>query len=287
MWLSVILGAASTIFFLATMPAGAAVLRVTTTGDSGDGSLRAAFAEAHGGDRIVLALPGASAATIRLATALPPLASAIVLELRAGAPDMTISGGALVLASKGGLSFEIAPGRTAVLDVPIAGAEGDRGLVIAGGGVLVLAEPCDYRGGTTVSESTLNLAKEGSLPPNGRLTLTGGRLELGPKDAEVGGLSGEDGTIALGSRALSVNQNSDSQFAGAISGAGRLIKAGDGRLVLKAEIGWTGGILVTGGVLELAGTGQGVQIHGPVMLQGGSLVTPGVRLGTRPATGAQ
>ncbi len=55
--------------------------------------------------------------------------------------------------------------------------------------------------------------------------------------------------------------------------------------MLKADIGWTGGTMVTGGVLELAGTGQGVEIHGPVVLQGGALVTPGVRLGTRPGTG--
>ena len=282
---SVILGAASTVLLLAALPAVAAVLRVTTPADAGDGSLRAAFAAAHGGDRIVLALPGAGAATIRLAAALPPVASAIVVELRPGAPDVTIGGGAMTLAAKGGLSFEIAPGRTVELDLPITGADGDRGLAIVGGGALVLAAPCDYRGATTVSDATLRLAQDGSLPPKGGLTLAGGRFELGPRDAQVGALAGEGGTIALGSHALAVDQDSDSQFQGTIGGAGRFTKAGNGRLVLKAEIDWTGGILVTGGVLELAGTkpGQGVQIHGPVMLKGGALITPGVRLDTGPA----
>ena len=286
MRLTLILGAASTALFLAgAVPAGAAVLRVTSTDNDGQGSLRVAFAKARGGDRVVLALPGGSTATIALATALPPAASGLVLELRAAAPDVTITGGAVPLAPNGSLAFEIAPGHTVVLDAPVTGADGDRGLAIVGGGVLELARPCDYRGGTTVTEATLKLANGGSLPPKGRLTLAAGRFELGPQDAQVGGLAGEGGTVALGSHALAVDQEDDSEFQGAIGGSGRFVKAGSGRLVLKADIGWTGGTMVTGGVLELAGTGQGVEIHGPVVLQGGALVTPGVRLGTRPGTG--
>jgi autotransporter-associated beta strand protein len=42
-----------------------------------------------------------------------------------------------------------------------------------------------------------------------------------------------------------------------VSGTGRLVKAGQGRLVLEAPQGWTGGTIVAGGLLELAGAGSG------------------------------
>lgn len=279
-------GAAAAALILAGAgPAGAALLRVTSSADAGDGSLRAAFAKAHAGDRIDLVVASETAAKIVLAAPLPPLASVVVLELRAGAPVVTIAGGAISLAPNGGLSFEIAPGRTVILDAAVSGADGDRGLTLVGGGALVLARPCDYRGGTTVTEATLTLGDGGILPSKGRLTLVAGRLELGPQDAEIGALAGDGGTITLGAKSLTVDQDSDLEFQGAIDGSGRFVKAGAGRLVLKSAIGWTGGTMVSGGVLELAGSGQGVQIHGPIMLQGGALITPGVRLGTGPASG--
>ncbi len=279
------LAAAATALILAGAgpeAAAAAVLRVTSSADGGAGSLRAALAAAHAGDRIVLALSRENTAKIVLAAPLPPVASSLVLEIRADASDVTIVGGGIALAPTGGLAFEIAPGRVATLALPITGVDGDRGLALVGGGILVLAGRCDFRGGTTVTEATLRLGDAGGLPPKGRLTHVAGRLELGPQDAVVGALAGDGGTIALGDKTLTVDEDSDSEFQGAIDGSGRLVKAGAGRLVLKAGIGWTGGTMVTGGVLELAGTGQAVQIHGPVTLKGGALITPGVRLGTGP-----
>ncbi len=166
---------------------------------------------------------------------MPPLASVVVLELRAGAPVVTITGGAISLAPKGGLSFEIAPGRTVILAAAVSGADGDRGLALVGGGALVLARPCDYRGGTTVTEATLTLGDGGILPPKGRLTLVSGRLELGPQDAEIGALAGDGGTITLGAKTLTVDQDSDSEFQGAIDGSGRFVKAG--ARTARAQVG--------------------------------------------------
>jgi autotransporter-associated beta strand protein len=272
----------------ATGQAGAGVLSVTSAADSGPGSLRDALSRAHPGDRVVLAPSGEggqagtsqNTAKIVLAAPLPPIAAPLVLELRAAAPDVAISGGALVLEETGGLSFEIAPGRAMTLDVPITGVEGDRGLAVAGGGSLILMQPCNYRGETAVTEAALKLGGAGSLPPKERLTLMGGRFELGPSDAVLGSLAGDGGTIELGARTLTIDQDVDSNFQGAIEGAGRFVKAGAGRLVLGSGIGWTGGTEVNGGVLELAGSGPTAQIRGPITLKGGMLITSGVRLGS-------
>jgi autotransporter-associated beta strand protein len=271
--------AAAAVLAVSAARADAAVLRVTSPRDTGDGTLRASFAEAQSGDRIVLALPDKGAATIKLANPLPPLASGLAIELRTDSPDVTITGGGLALESHGSLAFEVAPGRTLVLDSRVTGVEGDRGVALAGGGTLVLAQPCDYRGGTIVTEATLKLADAGALPTKGGLTLMSGRFELGPQDAEVGALAGEDGTVALGARTLSIDEDSDSDFQGVIAGAGQLVKAGAGRLKLRADIGWSGGTTITGGVLELAGTGPGAKIRGPVMVKGGALIAPGLRMG--------
>ena len=283
---------AATVLAASGSPAGAGVLSVTSVADSGSGSLRDALSKARPGDRIVLALPetalgrgeltgrGEGGKKIALAAPLPPIAAATVLELRATAPDVTISGGTLVLAPNGGLTFEIAPGRTATLDLPITGAEGDRGLGVVGGGAMILAQACDYRGGTAVTDATLKVDAAGAVPPNGRLTLMNGRFELGPRDATLGALAGDGGTILLGARVLTVNQGADSEFQGTIEGTGRFVKAGAGRLRLTSGIGWTGGTEVTGGVLELAGSGAAVQVRGPITLKGGMLITSGVRLGS-------
>ncbi len=280
--------AAAAVLAVTTGQAAAGTLAVTSSADSGPGSLRDALSRVRPGDRIVLGSAGeggkAGSATpatkIVLAAPLPPIAATLVLELRAAAPNVTISGGALTLEARGGLSLDISSGRSLTLDVPIAGAEGDRGLVVAGGGALVLAQPGDYRGGTTVTGATLELDGAGGLPPKGRLVLMGGRFELGPRDATLGMLSGDDGTIMLGARTLTVDQDADSKFQGVIEGAGRFVKTGAGRLVLGTGIGWTGGTEVNGGVLELAGSGPAAQIHGPITLNGGTLVTSGVRLGS-------
>jgi hypothetical protein len=289
------LGAAALLAML-SHHAGAAELRVTSAGDHGDGSLRAAITKAHGGDRIVLALSGNASVTIALLEPLPPLPPGTAIELRAGSANVTIAGGALPLGAKGGLAVEVAAGKTIVLDTEITGPAGrgtglavagrGTGLAVAGGGTLVLKRPCDYAGGTAVTEGTLKLDGDGTLPAKGRLTLSGARFTLGPRDAAVGGLAGEGAAIVLGDAALTVDQDDDSRFQGSIAGAGRFIKAGAGKLALETRVGWTGGIEVTGGVLELAGSapGQTVQLRGPIIVRGGALVTPGMRLGAQPNT---
>jgi autotransporter-associated beta strand protein len=82
----------------------------------------------------------------------------------------------------------------------------------------------------------------------------------------------------LGDRTLTVDQDEDSGFAGPISGKGRLVKDGPGRLTLGAPQAWTGGTTVAGGVLELAA--GGFRLSGPIEVKGGTLIAPGMSIGS-------
>jgi fibronectin-binding autotransporter adhesin len=269
---------AASLWCAAPVPARAATLVVTRNADSGPGTLRQALAAARAGDRVAFDL-AAGESTIALAHALPPPPPGVTLDLANTRATVRIAGASWPLARGAGLELSLAPGRSAVLDSAVIGAAGDRGLSLAGGGTLVLERQNSWRGGTIVTAGTLRLEGNGQLPSDGMLTLEGGRVELSAGDARVGGLSGRGGVVAIGSHSLTVSQERDTEFAGAISGPGRLIKDGPGRLVLAAPQGWTGGTVLTGGMLQLAGEGPAVHLHGPIMVQGGTLIAPGLRMG--------
>jgi len=82
----------------------------------------------------------------------------------------------------------------------------------------------------------------------------GGTFNLAGFGVSLGTLSGS-GAISLGGGALSVGAgNGNSSFAGTISGAGSLTKAGTGTLVLTGTASQTGGTTISGGTLQI-GTG--------------------------------
>jgi fibronectin-binding autotransporter adhesin len=252
--------------------AHAGEIAVTSDADAGPGTLRAALAAAASGDRIVLSLPGEDRA-IALAADLPTAAGGVTLDFGDAPGSVAITGGAWALA-RAGLSVTLGPRRHAVLAIVMAG---EGGLKLAGGGTLALARPATYRGDTTIAAGTLRLDPGGALPPGGRLVLDGGTLELGGADARLGGLAGSGGEILLGDRTLTVDQEEDSGFAGPISGKGKLVKDGAGRLTLGAPQAWTGGTTIAGGVLELAAGGS--RLSGPIEVKGGALIAPGISIG--------
>jgi autotransporter-associated beta strand protein len=264
---------------LAATAARAGEIAVTSAADAGPGTLRAALADAASGDTIRVALDGGMA-TIALAADLPSPAGTVTIAFGDAAGSVTITGGALALAPGAGLIVALGTRRRVTLENVIAGEAGDRGLTLTGGGTLVLARPESYGGATVVTAGTLRLEASGSLPPGSRLTLESGAFELGAAASRLGGLAGKGGVIALGDSTLTVDQDDDSVFAGTISGAGRLVKAGPGRLTLAAPQGWTGGTVVAGGVLELAGDGAGARLSGPIEVKGGALIAPGLSIGT-------
>jgi autotransporter-associated beta strand protein len=256
-----------------SLAARAGDLAVTSDADAGPGTLRAALGAAASGDRIVLSLPDGDH-TIALAADPPKPSGTVTIDFGDGPGTVTISGSALTVAR--GLTLALGPRRHGILEIVMAG---DGGVTLAGGGTLVLARAAIYRGSTTIEAGTLRLAQGGSLPPATRLVLDGGVFALGDADARVGGLAGKGGEIVLGERTLTVDQDGDSSFAGPISGKGRLVKDGEGRLSLEAPQAWTGGTMIAGGVLELA-SGGGLRLSGPIQVKGGALIAPGVTIGS-------
>ena len=102
---------------------------------------------------------------------------------------------------------------------------------------------------------------------NGPITLSGaGGVIL---NAQVGGaataaiavngpLSGS-GNIVQGTGSVSVTQNANSTYAGEISGAQGLVKAGTGTLILSANQPYTGTTTINAGTLNLGGNLAGTQ----------------------------
>ena len=101
------------------------------------------------------------------------------------------------------------------------------------------------------------------------MTITGGTFDLGGNDQTLAGLGGSGGAITLGSGDLTVNQAGATAFNGKISGAGSLIKSGDGLLGLGGANSYTGGTIVNAGILQL-GTGGSLAATGPLTVNGGS-----------------
>jgi fibronectin-binding autotransporter adhesin len=235
----------------------AGVLIVTGNADAGPGTLRSAIAEAASGDRIAFALP-AGGTVIRLAGPLPVSASPLAIDADNEAGTVTLTGGALPVGR--GLSFTIGPDRVLVLDTTLTGDGSTAALIVSGGG-------------------TLRLGPAGQLPASSPLTLAGGSIDLGSHDQRVGGLSGEQGKVVLGSATLTVDQDGNTTFGGTIEGAGALAKTGAGRLILTRPQAWTGGTRVAGGILELSGSGSTLRVSGSIAITGGELIAPGIRMG--------
>lgn len=104
------------------------------------------------------------------------------------------------------------------------------------------------------------IVNNGAVTFSGAATVAGlqqaaaGTFNLAGFGVSLGTLSGS-GAISLGGGALSVGTgNGNSSFAGTISGAGSLTKAGTGTLALTGTASQTGGTTISGGTLQI-GTG--------------------------------
>ena len=78
----------------------------------------------------------------------------------------------------------------------------------------------------------------------------GATLAIDDLQQTVGGLSGS-GNVALTNSTLTVNGTADAAFAGAITGNGSLVKAGDNKLALTGASSFTGTTTVNAGTLEI------------------------------------
>ncbi|HEY4202098.1 MAG TPA: autotransporter domain-containing protein [Devosiaceae bacterium] len=132
---------------------------------------------------------------------------------------------------------------------------GAGGLNKIGGATLTLGAAETYTGGTTISDGTLALGAGGSLAATGSLGLAAANTAFDMSAANsqtIAALSGVAGsTIALGPNTLTFGDAANQAFAGAIGGAGGLVKQGDGIETLDAANSFAGGIALNGGGLIL------------------------------------
>ncbi|WP_043283866.1 autotransporter-associated beta strand repeat-containing protein [Reyranella massiliensis] len=175
-------------------------------------------------------------------------------------------------------------------------------LVKQGSGTLILTGANTYTGGTTVLGGTLqgtttslqgNIVNNatvtfnqstdgtyfGTMSGSGRLTLTGsGNVTLRGANTYSGGTVVSDGTLtgtttslqgAIENNARVVfDQATDGTYAGVMSGDGVLTKTGFGTLILTANNTYSGGTIISGGILQLGNGGTTGMIAGDVFNEG-------------------
>lgn len=135
---------------------------------------------------------------------------------------------------------------------------------------------------------------------NTAYTVNGGALDPNGYDLTMSSLSGSGGIVGLGGANLTVDQATNTAFAGSISGTGGLIKSGNGLLSLNGSNSDTDLTTVNVGTLMIgSGAGDvaaGLQsdvlvanggalggfgtIYGAVNIQGGGKLAPGKPEGT-------
>ncbi|WP_313196640.1 autotransporter domain-containing protein [Shinella zoogloeoides] len=134
----------------------------------------------------------------------------------------------------------------------IQDGSGKLGLALAAGALTLDNAANTYSGGTTVLGGTLTAGRAGAFVDNTDYTVNGGSLDLNGFDLTMSSLSGTGGTVALGSANLTVQQNVNTSFAGALTGAGDFSKSGAGILTLTGNSSaFTGTTTVSEGTLVL------------------------------------
>ena len=174
-----------------------------------------------------------------------------------------ISGG-IVQVGNGGTSGSIAGNITnngALVynrsdNVVVSGAiSGTGSLHKQGGSRLELVGSNTYTGATVVAAGTLALSGTGSIASSSGVQVVAPAIfdvsKVTASQAEVGAISG-GGAITLGAKTLAVGAgNASSTFAGVVSGAGSLLKAGSGTLTLSGANPYDGGTQLKEGRIDL------------------------------------
>jgi len=205
---------------------------------------------------------GPSSGTISVATDGDLGASSNAINLQGGTLDATgtfATSRSIVLGNSAGVgdgTIAVSSGDTLTLDGSISGAAG---LVAAGPGTLDLNTPM-AAGQTQIEDGTLLLASGGSLSQSYLTTIgAGATLDLGSQSRTIQALAGA-GNVSLGSGTLTIADIGSAyatQFSGAISGSGGVIRSGPGSLTLTGRSSFTGGLTATGGATVYLASASG------------------------------
>ncbi|MBA8901642.1 autotransporter-associated beta strand repeat-containing protein, partial [Phyllobacterium sp. P30BS-XVII] len=151
------------------------------------------------------------------------------------------------------------------------GVTGAGSLTKLGDGTLVFASANSYTGGTFVEKGTLKSGVAGGFVNGTNYQVNGGSLDLNNYSLSMSSLSGQGGSIKLGSASLGVNQTINTRYNGNIDGTGNLTKSGDGWLVLNGQNSYSGSTLINGGGLVIGDADHpGAKLTGNVTVGAGS-----------------
>lgn len=123
-----------------------------------------------------------------------------------------------------------------------------------GDGTLTFMGDYAFQGVTNIMGGAVRIG--GMINPETDFNLGGGgTLDITGTDQTIGGLEGEEeATVELGEQTLTVEQEEDTQFAGAITGLGGIVKDGEGILNLTGDSTYTGPTDINGGTLAVNGS---------------------------------
>jgi fibronectin-binding autotransporter adhesin len=132
-----------------------------------------------------------------------------------------------------------------------------------GAGTWIVAGDNSYTGNTTVTNGTLKVGSTTALGINSALSLAntaGVILSLNGYSVAVGSIAGggtNGGNIQLGDQTLTTGgRNTNTSYAGVISGTGNLTKIGTGTQTFTRAQTYTGTTFINGGVVALSSTGS-------------------------------
>ncbi|WP_165789438.1 autotransporter-associated beta strand repeat-containing protein, partial [Billgrantia endophytica] len=129
---------------------------------------------------------------------------------------------------------------------------GSGGITKTEAGTLILSGDNSYQGGTTVLAGILQAGHENAFVDETAYTVDGGTLDLNDHDLVMSSLSGDGGELALGNATLTVDQQTDTRYAGTISGDGKLRFSGGGSVELTGDSsGYAGTTAVDGTTLTV------------------------------------
>ncbi len=119
----------------------------------------------------------------------------------------------------------------------------------------------------------------GSLGAGSTVAMAGGTFDLNSNSQTISELSGGSGAVTLGSGALTIDQSTNTSYAGTISdggAGGSLVKQGTGTLTLSGANSYTGGTTVSAGTLSVsADNNLGATSGGLTLGNGSTLATTG------------
>lgn len=129
---------------------------------------------------------------------------------------------------------------------------GDGNLEKRGAGTLTFGGAYSFSGLTSVTDGTI--AFTGVIDPETKVELAGATFDVSAAPQTIGELEGDEAsTVVVGGSTLTIDQDSDSVFAGGFEGDGELILTGEGTLNLTGDSSFSGTVLVEDGTLAVNG----------------------------------